>query len=418
MHRKRNAWKMKLGVAVLAVVLAACGEGATDAADEHEHGAGEAAFERGPNGGRLLEDGDFAIEVAIYERGVPPEYRAWAYRNGEPLAPGDVELEVELRRFGARVDRIGFAPAGDFLRGDATVDQPHSFDVTVRATQAGEEHRFRFETYEGRVTIDSAAAKDAGISVAVAGPAQIAETLLLYGRIEADGDRTAHVMPRFPGIVIDARKRLGDAVAKDEVVAVVESNESLRPYEIRSRIAGTVIEKNAVPGEFAATDAPLYVVSDLSRVWADLQVHRRDCGWRSASAPSSTPATAARRPKRASTTSRRSAPSTRRARSHASFWRTPDGRWRPGLFVSARVDVETRAVPVAVHTEALQRMNDSDVVFRVAGDDYEAQPVEVGLADGVWTEIRAGLAAGDLYAATGSFVLKADVGKSGASHDH
>ncbi len=49
--------------------------------------------------------------------------------------------------------------------------------------------------------------------------------------------------PRFPGVVIEARKRLGDAVAKDEVVAIVESNESLRPYEVRSRIAGTVIEK-------------------------------------------------------------------------------------------------------------------------------------------------------------------------------
>jgi cobalt-zinc-cadmium efflux system membrane fusion protein len=106
--------------------------------------------------------------------------------------------------------------------------------------------------------------------------AQIAETLLLYGRIQPDGDRTAHVTPRFPGIVIDARKRLGDTVAKDEVVAIVESNESLRPYEVRSRIAGSVIEKHGVAGEFAATDAPLYVVSDLGRVWADLQVHRSD----------------------------------------------------------------------------------------------------------------------------------------------
>ncbi len=94
------------------------------------------------------------------------------------------------------------------------------------------------------------------------------------------------------------------------------------------------------------------------------------------------------------------------------------GRWRPGLFVAARVEVETVQAKVAVRTSALQRVRDWDVVFLADGDSYEAQPVELGLGDGAWTEIRAGLTAGQPYAATGSFVLKADVGKSGASHDH
>jgi cobalt-zinc-cadmium efflux system membrane fusion protein len=414
MHAKQSDWMKCFGTVALAIALAACGGGAAERAEEGEHDEAEVA--KGPNGGRLLEGGDFAVELAIFERGVPPEYRAWVSKEGKPLAPADVQLDVELRRFGSRTDRIRFAPAGEFLRGDATIEEPHSFDVSVRAMHGGEEHRFHFESHEGRVTIDPAAAKEAGITVEIAGPAQIAETLLLYGRIEPDGDRTAHVTPRFPGIVVDARKRLGDAVAKDEVVAIIESNESLRPYEVRSRIAGTVIEKNAVPGEFAATDTPLYVVSDLSRVWADLQVHWSDAarlrvGQRAVlDAGVTTEALVDYVSPLGSFDSQSSL--ARVVVDNAS------GRWRPGLFVSARVAVETVQAPVAVRTSALQRVRDWDVVFRSDGDSYEAQPVELGLGDGTWTEIRAGLTPGQPYVATGSFVLKADVGKSGASHDH
>jgi len=417
MQAKRSGWMKQLAVVALTIAFAACGGGTGEHAAEEEHD--EAEFAKGPNGGRMLEDGDFAIELAIFERGVPPEFRAWATQDGKPLAAADVQLDVELRRFGNRSDRIVFAPAGDFLRGDATVEEPHSFDVTLRATHAGKEHRFSFESYEGRVTIDPAAAKEAGIAIEVAGPAQIAETLLLYGRIEPDGDRTAHVTPRFPGIVVEARKRLGDAVAKDEVVAIVESNESLRPYEVRSRIAGTVIEKNAVPGEFAATDAPLYVVSDLGRVWADLQVHRRDTERLRVGQSAVLDAGDGSEPALARVDYVSPLGS---FDSQSSLARVvvdnASGRWRPGLFVSARVAVETVQTPVAVRTSALQRVRDWDVVFLSDGDSYEAQPVELGLGDGAWTEIRAGLTAGQPYVASGSFILKADVGKSGASHDH
>ena len=71
-----------------------------------ERSEGEAAeFARGPHGGRMLQDGDFALEVTIFERGVPPELRVYPYRDGKPLDPAGVTLEVELARLGSRVDR-------------------------------------------------------------------------------------------------------------------------------------------------------------------------------------------------------------------------------------------------------------------------------------------------------------------------
>jgi cobalt-zinc-cadmium efflux system membrane fusion protein len=378
-----------------------------------------AAIVRGPHGGRLLVNGDFALELAIFERGVPPEYRAWATVGGEPVAPGDVDLVVELHRFGGRVDRIGFAPAGDFLRGDRTVDEPHSFEVKVVARRGGEEHHFDFTSLEGRTEVGSEAARASGITVGTASPATIREEIVLHGRIEPDGDHTAHLTARFAGIVAEARKRLGDAVAAGDVVAVVESNESLRPYEVRTRLAGTVIEKAAVPGELVESGAPIYVISDLSRVWVDLRAHRSDfekieVGQRVAITD---PAGGDPVMARVEYTAPIGTPDSQSLLVRA-VADNADGRLRPGISVSARVTVREIDAPIAVRTEALQRFRDWDVVFRADGDLYEVQPLELGAGDSEWTEVLSGLAAGDAYATTGSFVLKADVGKSGASHDH
>ena len=58
------------------------------------------------------------------------------------------------------------------------------------------------------------------------------------------------------------------------------------------------------------------------------------------------------------------------------------------------------------------------VVFGRYGEHFEVRPVELGRSDGKWIEVVKGLPAGTRYAATGSFILKADLGKAGASHDH
>jgi cobalt-zinc-cadmium efflux system membrane fusion protein len=96
----------------------------------------------------------------------------------------------------------------------------------------------------------------------------------------------------------------------------------------------------------------------------------------------------------------------------------PEGSWRPGMFVTASVEVASAPVPVAVELGALQRIRDWDVVFVAAGNVFEAQPVELGRRDAERVEVRSGLAAGQAYAAEGSFILKAEAGKSGATHDH
>src|SRR5262247_2846706 len=88
--------------------LAGCDRDTEPLADEHAEEA-----PRGQNGGRLLEDREFALELAIFESGVEPEFHAWATQDDEPVGPSDVSLTVELARLGGAVDRIDFTPQGD-----------------------------------------------------------------------------------------------------------------------------------------------------------------------------------------------------------------------------------------------------------------------------------------------------------------
>ena len=96
----------------------------------------------------------------------------------------------------------------------------------------------------------------------------------------------------------------------------------------------------------------------------------------------------------------------------------PQGAWRPGLFVTVSVLGGEQTVAVSVPAEAVQTIADQAVVFRAAGQGFEAVPVKTGRSDARRVEIVQGLAAGDKVAAANAFVLKAELGKAGASHDH
>lgn len=413
---------MSRGALVLAFALAVAGPLACTRSDPAHDGEGHgaaASFERGPHRGRWLEDGAFAVELTIFEEGVPPELRAYLYRDRKPVDPSGIELAVTLRRLGDRIDRIRFAPRGDYLLGDQTLHEPHSFDAEIVAREGGREHRFEFSSYENRVTLAPDQLEAAGVTVATAGPATIRERVLLNGRIALDEDALVHVMPRFPGVVRSVHKRLGDSVARGDLLATIESNESLQPFDLRAQLAGTVVAKDVSPGEFVSNDRELFGIADLSTVWADLDVYRRDFGRLRVGLPVRIDAGDGSPPVESTLAylSPIGAVNTQALLARVVL-PNPDRSWRPGLFVTAEVEVGVSPVPVAVAADALQRVRDWDVVFLTAGDLFEAQPVELGRRDAAHIEVVSGLAAGQRYVAAGSFILKAEAGKSGATHDH
>lgn len=403
--------------------LTACG-GSNPEGSEHEahddrgHHGEIAAAETGPRNGRLLADGGFVVELAIFEAGVPPEYRAWVAQDGEPVSPHAVKLTVELSRLDGEKDLFRFAPQEDFLRGDGVVAEPHSFDVTVVAEHAGKSHRWTYDSYEGRVRIAAESAKAAGVVMDNAGPRLIRDVLPLYGRVTANPDAIREVGARFPGVIKSVAKSVGDPVKAGEVLARVESNDSLQIYAVTAPIAGTLTARAANPGEQAAA-APLFTVSDLSQLWAELSVFPRDLARVRVGQEVRLTAVDGERSGNGHVV--RIAPAGGDPGSSLKVWASlagSDGAWTPGLYISAEVLVGGVEVPLAVKTRGLQAFRDSTVVFTRVGETYEVRMLELGRSDGEYTEVLAGLKPGAPYVAENSYLIKADIEKSGASHEH
>lgn len=406
---------------LLAFLLTGCGESAPDKGHDeagHAHGApGESEPRKGPHGGRLLVEGDFAVELAIFETGVPPEYRAWASLSGKPVEAGQVRLNVELKRLGGVTDRIGFAPSGAFLRGDREIVEPHSFDVTVTATHAGKTYRWAYPSHEGRVSIAAAVAQEAGIKTAVASPGVIEETLALYGTISPDLTRVREVKARFPGVIRSVRRQIGDRVVAGETLATVESNESLQTYAVTAPIAGIVTQRHAESGEQTDSEA-LFEVADFSRVWAEFSVFPRDRGrlreGQTVRVLAEGGAEAAGQISYVSPLSSRDSQSvTTRV-----VLDNTDQRWTPGQFIEGRVTLAQSEAPLVVPLSALQGFRDFTVVFAQFGDTYEVRMLQLGRRDAERVEVLGGLAPGTAYVTENSYLIKADIEKSGASHDH
>lgn len=389
------------------------------ASAEGGHGGAAPEYERGPHGGRMLRNGELGIEVTIYEPEIPPQSRVYPFKNDKPLDPNEVKLVVELHRFAGRVDTINYQKEGDYLMGDKIVEEPHSFDVKVMAEYQGKKSQWEYQSYEGRVTMQAAAIETAGIKIEEAGPAKLRKLVEMNGKIVANPDKVAHVTPRYPGVVLEARKKLGDAVKKDEVIAVVESNESLRPYEIKSQIAGRVIKRDAVLGESVTQETTLYIIADLSTIAVDLAVPRADFP-KLKEGQKVVIGGVGEKEGEATLTylSPIGAENTQTMMARAEM-PNPDMTWQPGLFVTAEVVVEETEVPIAVKTSGLQTFRDWDVVFMVDGTTFEIAILELGRRDGDLVEVVSSpLKPGTKYVTENSFVVKADVLKSGASHDH
>ena len=396
-----------------------------DAGEDHGHDAAEgaaadmhaAAETKGPHGGKLFEQDGFGIELTLYETGVPPEFHAYAYQDGEPLAPDRVHLEVELTRVDGQVDRFRFQPLKDFLRGRGVVAEPHSFDVVIHARHADKAYRWSFSSYEGRTEIPAELAAAAGIETAIAGPATIAETLHVTGRIQADPTRLAQVRARFPGVVQGIEAQLGQPVRAGMVLARIQSNESLQTYNLQAPIDGVVLRREAQPG-MATGDEPLFVIADLSHLWAELDVFSRNIGQVEAGQSVDIETLdGGRYAGRIAWVGPLTAHASQSIQARVVLDNT-EGRLRPGQFVRARVTVAEHRAELAVRQAAIQRFRDFQVVFARFGDIYEVRMLELGRQNREWAEVLSGLKPGSEYVTGNSYLIKADVEKSGASHDH
>ena len=295
---------------------------------------------------------------------------------------------------------------------------PNAGKAAKPVAEKGHGHGNEGHGDEGSVEMSDAKVAAAGIELLQAGPGKLQESLRLNGMIQPNQESLIQVTPRFPGVVREMRKRLGDKVVQGEVLAKVESNQSLTIYELKAPIAGTVIDRQSALGEFVGEQKAIYTVADLSTVWIDFSVYRLDfsrvrIGQSIIIDPEDGgPSIDAK----IDYVSPIGSSDTQSAMARAIV---PNiDRLRPGLFVTGRLLLSAKPVDIAIKLSALQMLEGRTVVFVRNGNKFEARDVELGARDGEWVEVMFGLLAGDIYAAKNSFVVKAELAKGSATHEH
>jgi cobalt-zinc-cadmium efflux system membrane fusion protein len=277
------------------------------------------------------------------------------------------------------------------------------------------------EEHAGGVRLSDGQMLEFGIEIERAGPGQIETVVELPGEVRPNQDRLAHLVPRYAGIVKEVRKRVGDRVKEGEVLALIESSESLASYGLKSSIDGTVIAKHITRGEAVSTETEAFVVADLDTVWVDLSVYQTDLDRVKVgqavliSAGHDYAASEARISYVAPVMDERTRTAVARA-----VLPNPERRWRPGLFVTGRVTVENHRAEVVVPRAALQTLGGETVVFVPDPEGLQSRPVTLGRGDRRHVEILEGLSADDRFVTRGSFTLKSELEKAGfeAGHGH
>ena len=193
----------------------------------------------------------------------------------------------------------------------------------------------------------------------------------------------------------------------------------LSRYEIRAPFDGMVLEKHIALGEAVKEDANIFVISDLSTVWAEIAVPAKDLATVRVGGKAVVKASAFEASASGTITyvGALLGEQTRTAKARVVL-ANPELAWRPGLFASVEVLAGELDAPVTVQTTAIQSVENQPSVFVQVKDGFQATPVTVGNSDGKLTQITGGLAAGTPYAAQGSFTLKSELGKSAAGHEH
>ncbi|REG51901.1 cobalt-zinc-cadmium efflux system membrane fusion protein [Paraburkholderia sp. BL6669N2] len=209
-----------------------------------------------------------------------------------------------------------------------------------------------------------------------------------------------------------------NARAKLAALNAPPSGGALNRYELRAPFAGTLVEKHVTPGEAIAADAKVFVLSDLSSVWAEMAVPAQRLNDVRVGREATVSATAF--------DSKSNGPiayvgallgeQTRTAPARVVL-PNPDGVWRPGMFVNVSVDAGKQSVPLAVASDALQEIDGAPAIFVQSPGGFVAQAVETGRRDDKVIEVLKGLRPGQTYAAANSFVLKAELGKGSAGED-
>jgi cobalt-zinc-cadmium efflux system membrane fusion protein len=198
-----------------------------------------------------------------------------------------------------------------------------------------------------------------------------------------------------------------------------ETKGGLNRFELRAPFDGMIVERHLSLGEAVQANANVMTLSDLSTVWAEIVVSAKDLNTVKVGTTATVKAASFESQTRGKISYVGSllGEQTRTATARVTL-PNPDNAWRPGLFVNVEIVSGEVNAPVTVNADAIQNIENKNMVFVRTKEGFKAVPVETGRTDGKSVEITKGLEAGAQYASKGSFVLKSELGKDSAEHGH
>ena len=283
------------------------------------------------------------------------------------------------------------------------------------------DHAGHTDGHESELSLTAELLKEFDIRIATAAGGILEKTIELPGEIQIDPDRLAHITPRFDGVVQEVFKQIGDHVKKDELLAIIESNESLMAYELRSSINGIVIDMHFTKGETAQRPDHFFAVADLSEVWVNLSVYQKNLPQMKigqtanillgAGIPQVTGSISYISP----TLDEHTRTATARV-----ILKNRKSLYRPGQFVTGEVIIDRTYCSTFIPKTALETVNGLLAVFIKNEHGFEPSIVIIGKENQHSVEILSGLNAGDEYVMKGGFFLKAQMAKGsfGDGHNH
>jgi len=217
-----------------------------------------------------------------------------------------------------------------------------------------------------------------------------------------------------------SRKLIALGLTKQELAETVDEDDSkLTNFPVRAPFQGIITKKHIAVGEWVKEDAEIYVIADLSTVWVEVVVYAKDvqCVFLGQKAKVRAESLGLETEGAVSYVGPLVGEDTRTAKARIVI-PNHDGKWRPGLFAKVDLVRDHVSPAVVVRNDAVHTYKDKTVVFVQYEDQYEVRPISLGKSDKHFSEVVKGLSAGERYASKNGHILKAELGKTGVSHEH
>lgn len=262
--------------------------------------------------------------------------------------------------------------------------------------------------------IEADMAQQLGIVTSTVASQELEQSISLYGSLISGSEQISHVRARFEGLIKSVAVTIGDRVKTGDLLAEVESNDSLRVYRIRAPISGRIMQRHANTGEFTQ-DQVLFSIANLDTLWAELRVFPSSQSF----IREGQTVRILDRDNRIDAKIDHVVPSLDTPYQLARIkLGNIDQKLAPGLMVEAHIIISQFPTDLAVSRNAIQEIEGRQGVFIKDGETYSFTPLVLGRQDDRFVEVIEGLVEGSEYVSDNSYLLKADLEKSEAEHDH